>query len=485
MTTPDTSSFFNLTSIAGITAGVALLGGYWRQVIAFFQSFTRFILCDVAIDDQDTATRIASYCKVVAKQSPFRKLHFFGKPFYVNTVGRTKLVIFENIDGKFILFNGIFPIFVNVSSSVATISSKTNGNGSRLSHSTQPTDSSDSTNSGTIGGIRFFRWTFDVRKFIIDANSYSANIIEANDLTASETKRFNIVYITGEIANGYGSQTKEEKRDDNALLTKYIPLGIATPMEYDINALRESTIINSKNPFTVYPIPDIIQSEFDSMASFLAERAWYNSRGIPWYRGYLLHGAPGTGKDTIIKNIALKYDLPVYYIDLSSHTNADFKDSLNIIKNNAPAIVVFSDFDVVFNGRKNVINDGKMTQGISFDFFLNSLSGVGVLSGIIAFFTVNNISVVDEAIGIPVELIGDNANVDSWKIYKSTRPGRVDKVITIGTMQKRERRVLAEFILDTCPEEEINATIDAGEGETAAQFQNRCATIALKARKQS
>jgi hypothetical protein len=52
-------------------------------------------------------------------------------------------------------------------------------------------------------------------------------------------------------------------------------------------------------------------------------------------------------------------------------------------------------------------------------------------------------------------------------------------------MQKRERRVLAEFILDTCPEEEINATIDAGEGETAAQFQNRCATIALKARKQS
>ena len=480
MTTPDASSFLNITSIAGITAGVALLGGYWRQVVSFFQSFTRFILCDVSIDDNDTATRIASYCKVVAKQSPFRKLHFFGKPFYVNTVGRTKLVMFENTDGKFIMFNGIFPIFINVERAISTVASKTTGNGNlRSSHTSEPT--SESSNSGTIGGIRFFRWTFDVRKFIIEANAHSSNIIEANDLTSNETKRFNIVYITGEIANGYGSQTREEKRDDNALLTKYVPLGIATPMEYDINALRESTIINSKNPFTVYPIPDIIQSEFDSMASFLAERAWYNSRGIPWYRGYLLHGAPGTGKDTIIKNIALKYDLPVYYIDLSSHTNADFKDSLAIIKNNAPAIVVFSDFDVVFNGRKNVINDGKMTQGISFDFFLNSLSGVGVLSGVIAFFTVNNISVVDDAIGVPAELIGDGANIESWKIYKSTRPGRVDKVITIGNMQKKEREILAKFILDACPEE-IASTVDAGAGETAAQFQNRCATVALKKR---
>ena len=194
MTTPDASSFLNITSIAGITAGVALLGGYWRQVVSFFQSFTRFILCDVSIDDNDTATRIASYCKVVAKQSPFRKLHFFGKPFYVNTVGRTKLVMFENTDGKFIMFNGIFPIFINVERAISTIASKTAGNGNlRSAHAPEPT--SESSNSGTIGGIRFFRWTFDVRKFIIDANAHSSNIIEANDLTSNETKRFNIVYI--------------------------------------------------------------------------------------------------------------------------------------------------------------------------------------------------------------------------------------------------------------------------------------------------
>ena len=34
---------------------------------------------------------------------------------------------------------------------------------------------------------------------------------------------------------------------------------------------------------------------------FLSAESWYTKRGIPWKRGYLLHGSPGTGKSSTSK----------------------------------------------------------------------------------------------------------------------------------------------------------------------------------------
>lgn len=33
---------------------------------------------------------------------------------------------------------------------------------------------------------------------------------------------------------------------------------------------------------------------------FLASEVWYAERGIPYRRGYLLHGVPGSGKTSLI-----------------------------------------------------------------------------------------------------------------------------------------------------------------------------------------
>lgn len=39
--------------------------------------------------------------------------------------------------------------------------------------------------------------------------------------------------------------------------------------------------------------------------TFLSKHAWYEKRGIPYRRGYLLHGPPGTGKTSTIEAIAV------------------------------------------------------------------------------------------------------------------------------------------------------------------------------------
>ena len=46
---------------------------------------------------------------------------------------------------------------------------------------------------------------------------------------------------------------------------------------------------------------------------FLASKRWYVDRGIPYRRGYLLHGAPGSGKTSFITALAgeLGFDICV------------------------------------------------------------------------------------------------------------------------------------------------------------------------------
>nr|XP_018263747.1 uncharacterized protein I303_03620 [Kwoniella dejecticola CBS 10117]OBR85905.1 hypothetical protein I303_03620 [Kwoniella dejecticola CBS 10117] len=45
------------------------------------------------------------------------------------------------------------------------------------------------------------------------------------------------------------------------------------------------------------------------------ETRWYASRGIPHRRGYLFHGAPGSGKTTLVTAIASKLALDIYVIN--------------------------------------------------------------------------------------------------------------------------------------------------------------------------
>lgn len=80
--------------------------------------------------------------------------------------------------------------------------------------------------------------------------------------------------------------------------------------------------------------------------------------GIPYRRGYLLHGPPGSGKSSFIQALAgsLSYDLCL--LNLSERGLGD--DKLNHLMTNAPerSFILIEDVDAAFNKRVQTGEDG-------------------------------------------------------------------------------------------------------------------------------
>ncbi|KAJ3876011.1 P-loop containing nucleoside triphosphate hydrolase protein [Lentinula edodes] len=81
---------------------------------------------------------------------------------------------------------------------------------------------------------------------------------------------------------------------------------------------------------------------------FLNSEKWYADRGIPFRRGYLLHGVPGSGKSSLIHAIAGELMLDIYALSLSAAWINDA--TLTTLMGRVPArcIVLLEDLDAAF-----------------------------------------------------------------------------------------------------------------------------------------
>jgi len=148
-------------------------------------------------------------------------------------------------------------------------------------------------------------------------------------------------------------------------------------------------------------------------------------------------------------------------------SNEEFTDFWNMSLNAAPCIVLLEDLDRVFHGDKMVGESTHTTKGrLTMDCILNCINGVESSDGIITFVTANDVSKIDKALGIP-DATG-----------KSSRPGRLDKMIFFKKLEKEQRILIAGRILDWFPNV-VDAVVEAGVGETGAQFEKRCSDIAI------
>jgi chaperone BCS1 len=151
----------------------------------------------------------------------------------------------------------------------------------------------------------------------------------------------------------------------------------------------------------------------EDVRSFIDAESWYNERGIPYRRGYLLSGPPGNGKTSIVTAISSELHLDICILNLSTTSLTD--ERLSELMANVPlhSIVLIEDVDCVFRERKK--DDER--ENITFSGFLNAIDGVMSSEGRILFMTTNSRDKLDVAL---------------------TRPGRVDVDVVIGNANKKQ-----------------------------------------------
>lgn len=133
----------------------------------------------------------------------------------------------------------------------------------------------------------------------------------------------------------------------------------------------------------------------DDIQKFQRNGDWYISKGVPYRRGYLLHGPPGTGKTSFVQAVAAKLKLNICYLNLSGGNLDD--DQLNNLLNNSPlkSIILIEDIDAIFLERSSV--QAKRCR-VSFSGLLNALDGVRSQEGRVLIMTTNHPERLDPAL---------------------------------------------------------------------------------------
>ncbi len=445
----------SFTSIAGIGAIVAVITAGWSYVRMAASWLSDLVICRTVVSDE-AAEAVMAYCWHRGRRSPFGMKAYGGNMSWVQPVKRIQLVGFETISSDPALFwFGSAPIIIRRRAGKDDVNSGS-GSGPR---------SYDSTIL-----LYSLRWTVKLDTLIALAVEHY-NHVKQGVNGESERRRFQVRRLGGRHNAHEPSHASVRPSSLSAAPSSSSDELIDRLMQKTLRLLQwkpEDLVRrdNTKAAFHGYAFPPEVFEAMEEMRLWIRNEQWFRDKSVPWRRGWLLFGPPGTGKSTLVRAMAMQFDMPVFSIDLSTMDNESFVSAWNEVASSAPCVALVEDIDSVFNGRKNIAATNMNRDSLTFDCLLNCISGVGNSEGVFLVVTTNHPETLDPALGVV-------------KDGRSSRPGRIDRVIELTFMRETERLALASHILSDFPEC-IPAAVRAGDGMTPAQFQDICAQEALR-----
>lgn len=122
-------------------------------------------------------------------------------------------------------------------------------------------------------------------------------------------------------------------------------------------------------------------------------RDWYVKNGVPYRRGYMFHGPPGTGKTSTIAALASMLNCNVYFINLVAPGLCDTSLSQAISSVRAGSIIVMEDIDCLFG----TMREKKEDFCVTYSGLLNAIDGLTDPKGSLCIFTTNHPDRIESA----------------------------------------------------------------------------------------
>jgi hypothetical protein len=452
--------------------GLGILASCWANIKIVAWKFCNLFIEKSEIDCNGVHIYLAGY---LFKNFKHSKLYdkYYNNCLVDYKSGKYGHVGFELLGNKSLLFwNGWWPFVYNISKT-----DKPNGQ------------------STTSISLLYIRGTLDVDKIYSETLKYVNSV---NWSQHEENKQFTTRYSIKYIPDIYRNRGKDIPENSKPAFWWQMPgyrvVGVET------NELGKR--VSKKKPLDELIFPERIKNLINEIKLWYSNKQWYTERNIPWKRGWLLYGIGGTGKSSLARAFAEELDMPIFVFNLASLSNEEFLREWKEMQQHTPCIALFEDIDNVFHGRENIRSSNLASSlfmqsrrkppkkdtpddnsenehlgsgfGVNFDTLLNCLDGVDKVEGVFTIITTNDLSKIDPALGRPSN--SENSI--------SSRPGRIDKAIELGYMDNECKKVMAERILSNFPGA-LLAAMDEIENnpdkkETPAQYQERCAQVALK-----
>ncbi|RKO91364.1 mitochondrial chaperone BCS1, partial [Blyttiomyces helicus] len=175
-------------------------------------------------------------------------------------------------------------------------------------------------------------------------------------------------------------------------------------------------------------------SILNDVREFLGSEKYYADRGIPYRRGYMFYGSPGTGKTSFVTALAGELKLNIYVISLANKGLSDETLTELMVDSPARCILLLEDIDAAFVSRSSalgsVVPSGAsaatpatttIVTNVTFSGLLNAIDGVAAQEGRILCMTTNHLEALDPAL---------------------IRPGRVDVRVLFDRATRQQARDL-------------------------------------------
>lgn len=138
----------------------------------------------------------------------------------------------------------------------------------------------------------------------------------------------------------------------------------------------------------------VAEAVLADMREFRSEEKWYRDLGIPWHKGYMFHGLPGTGKTSLAAALAGEMEMDIYLLNLSG-TGMNDEALQRLMGNVRPGcMVILEDIDCTVPDRDAPNSPGRITlSGL-----LNCLDGITSREGCVIVMTTNHRESLDTAL---------------------------------------------------------------------------------------